>query len=166
MSQIEELQGRITAALDRISQGLDLQANTTADPEEMAALQQALDDERTASQQLEERNKTLNDRISELEAEVEALTAQVASAGSVELPDMLEKYGSAIAEAREASEKLRANNEKLREAHTAGSSEPHLINSGMMAELDSLKSMRDLDKAELMAILETLEGVLGASDAA
>ena len=91
MSQIEELQGRIANALDRISQGLDLQANMQADPEAVAALQQALEDERTASQQLEERNKALNERIASLEAQVEALEAQEPAVQDVTVPDVLER---------------------------------------------------------------------------
>lgn len=165
MSQIEELQGRIANALDRISQGLDLQANMQADPEEVAALQQALEDERTASQQLEERNKALNERIASLEAQVEALEAQEPAVQDVTVPDVLERYGSTIAKLRETNQTMRATNERLRDANKARTGEPHLINSGMMAELDSLKASYELDRAEMTAILESLEAVLGPSQA-
>lgn len=163
MSQIEELQGRIANALDRISQGLDLQANTQTDPEEIAELQQALEDERTAAQQLEERNKALNERIASLEAKVEELESQEPAAQDVTLPDSLEKTGASLAQVREANGKLRASNERLREANKARTGEPHLINSAMMAELEGLKSAQAMDRAEMTAILETLEAVLGSS---
>lgn len=166
MSQIEELQGRIANALDRISQGLDLQANTQADPEEMAAIQQALDEERTAAQQLEERNKMLHERITALEAEVAELHAKDTPAQSVAFPDVLEKFGGTIAQMRDTSQRQRDSNERLRDANKARTGEPHLINSGMMAELDSLKAARDLDRAEMTAILETLEAALGPSQSA
>lgn len=161
MSQIEELQGRIASALDRISQGLDLQANTQVSVDELTALQQALDAERDAVMQLEERNKTLNDKITSLEGEVSTLSAQVAAASAVEMPDLMTQFGASIADARTANETVRVSNEKLRAANSANVSEPHMINSGMMAELDSLKAMRALDQAELTAILEMLEAALG-----
>lgn len=166
MSQIEELQGRIANALDRISQGLDLQANTQADPEEMAALQQALEEERIAAQQLEERNKALNERITALEAQVETLAAQEPVVEDITVPDVLERYGSTIAKLRETNQTMRTTNERLREANKARTGEPHLINSGMMAELDSLKAAYDMDRAEMTAILESLEAVLGPTPTA
>lgn len=163
MSQIEELQGRITNALDRISQGLDLQANTQADPEEVAALRQALDEERTAAQQLSERNKSLNERIETLESELTELKAKETGTEDVSLPDLYEKFGASVKEARDANDALQATVVKLREANAAQSGEPHLINSGMRTELESMKSARALDRAEMMAILETLEAVLEPS---
>lgn len=166
MSQIEELQGRIANALDRISQGLDLQANTQADPEEISALQQALEEERTAAQQLEERNKALNERIAALEAEVTTLQAQDTAPQDIQLPDSLHQLGASVAATREANQAVRAANERLREANKTHTGEPHLINSGMMAELDSLKATQDMDRAEMTAILETLEAVLGSSQSA
>lgn len=166
MSQIEELQGRIASALDRISQGLDAQSVAQADPAEMDALREALDEERSAVQQLEERNRVLNERISALETKVEELSAQDGSTGEGALADAMEAVGTSIAQVRKANTNVRNNNQKLREANASNSSEPHLINSGMMAELDSLKSMRELDQAELTAILEALEAVLGPDTAA
>ncbi|MEO0371560.1 MAG: hypothetical protein AAF231_08920 [Pseudomonadota bacterium] len=169
MSQIEELQGRIASALDRISQGLEVQATAQADPEEMAALQQSLEEERSAVQQLEERNKSLNDKIAALEMQVTGLQAEVAASAAaapvaIQLPDMMGQVGATIAQLREANDTVLGSNERLREAHSAGVSEPHLINSGMMAELEGLKAMREMDKAELTAILETLEAVLGGNE--
>lgn len=171
MSQIEELQGRIASALDRISQRLEVQATSQADAQEMEELQQSLAEERSAVQQLEERNKALNDKIAALEMQITGLKAEVEAAASatppsIQLPDMMGQVGSTIAQLREANESLQGSNERLREAHSANVSEPHLINSGMMAELEGLKAMREMDKAELTSILETLEAVLGPNDSA
>jgi len=82
MSQIEELQSRITAAMDRIGTGLSA-LSTAQDAAEQDDLKQALDDERTANAQLEERVKTLNAQLADVpppvdnSQELEALQAEV-----------------------------------------------------------------------------------------
>ena len=166
MGQIEELQGRIATALDRISQGLDLQANAPGTSGETEALMQALEEERITTQQLEERNKALNDKIAALEAQLSDLQEQMPTEDDIGFPDVIERFGSTIAKARETNKKTRDNNKKLREAILAEANEPHLINSSMMTELNSLRSARELDRAELQAILESLEAALDGSQPA
>lgn len=166
MGQIEELQGRIATALDRISQGLDLQANTPGDSGDTAELMQALEEERVTTQQLEERNRALNDKIATLEAQLDALQAQMPTEEDIGFPDVMQKFGATIAKLRESNQTARDNNKKLRQSMMVGISEPHLINSGMMQELNSLRSARELDRAELQAILESLEAALGGSQTA
>ncbi|MEO0783783.1 MAG: hypothetical protein AAFZ46_18790 [Pseudomonadota bacterium] len=163
MGQIEELQGRIATALDRISQGLDLQANIQVDADEVETLQQALDDERITAQQLEERNKALNDKIAALEADLADAQAKASQAADAGFPDVLEQFGATVAEVREISQATRDENQTLRDAVAAGTSETDLINSSMTTELSSLRADRALDRAELQAILETLEAALGGS---
>ena len=152
----------MATALDRISQGLDLQANTQVDAGDVEELKQALEDERITAQQLEERNKSLNDKIAALEADLAEAQAHV-SALRDNFPDVLEKFGSAIAEVREINEATREKNKSLRDSMAEGINEPHLINSGMMAELNSLRADRTADRIELQAILETLEAALDQS---
>jgi hypothetical protein len=61
MSDIDELQRRITAALDRVAGGLDqLGAKSGGDT---AALEQALDDEKLANAHLSERVRLLKQQI-------------------------------------------------------------------------------------------------------
>ncbi len=88
MEQIEELQARILAAMDRISTGVGalenahIQAQASADTTRLA---QELDEERVANAQLEERLKVLRDRMEEVEktaggadaATVEAMEAEL-----------------------------------------------------------------------------------------
>ena len=157
MGQIEELQGRIATALDRISQGLDLQANTQVDVDEVETLQQALEDERVTAQQLEERNKALNDKIAALEADLADAQAQASQAADAGFPDVLEQFGATVAEVRQISQATRDENQTLRDAVAAGTSE---------TDLSSLRADRALDRAELQAILETLEAALGGSQPA
>ena len=62
MSDIAALEGRITAALDRIRSGLDqVAAAAPAGGDASAALQDQLDEERTANAQLVERVRALKE---------------------------------------------------------------------------------------------------------
>ena len=77
MSNIEELERRITAALDRIGKHVDnLEAVSPAsvNPEELAQLRAELEEEKLVSGQLEERNKKLREKY---DAAREALEAQL-----------------------------------------------------------------------------------------
>ena len=97
MNQIEELQGRIQAALERISAGTaalqEARAADKARAEDAAAeaakaaetaaagaanaeLEQALDEERTANAQLEERVKVLHARLKDAESSAPSGTAR------------------------------------------------------------------------------------------
>ena len=74
MTQIEELQGRILAAMERIGSGVGRleQAHAAAKEEaklaaDTSVLEQALDEEKTVNAQLEERVKVLHTRLQELE---------------------------------------------------------------------------------------------------
>ncbi|MEL7011651.1 MAG: hypothetical protein AAFO72_00060 [Pseudomonadota bacterium] len=166
MSQIEELQGRIATALDRISQGLDLQANTPVDTTQIDELKQALEDERVTAQQLEERNKALNEKIATLEGALADAQAQISALQDSGFPDVLERFGTTIAEVRQINQATRDKNKELRDAMEAGISEPHLVNSSMMSELANLRAERELDRSELQAILETLEAALAKPQSA
>lgn len=158
MGQIEELQGRIAAALDRISQGLDLQANTLSDPEDIAAMREALDEETMASEQLKERNKALHARVEELEAQQSAPSPELSSAGD------LSGLKDELSDLRSENERMRKINARLRAANEQNVGEPHLINSGVMAELDSLRAARKVDRAEMAAILTALEAAIGSDN--
>ncbi len=95
MSDISDLENRISAAMDRISRGLE--TVTSPAPEtntaELESLQSALANEKLANAQLTERLNALNGRIEELERDLE-------SSG-----DAVEK----AVEAREAAELLLAS---------------------------------------------------------
>ena len=72
MSEISELERRITAALDRASQALDkLSAATTADGDS-GDLAAELEAERVANAQLEERVRAIKDKQETMVARLEA----------------------------------------------------------------------------------------------
>ncbi len=157
MSQIEELQSRITAALDRIGQGLEAQsANAGADPSELDALRSQLDDEKAVSAQMEERNKRIKEKLDTAEAAVATIEASAEA--------KLQKLDQELQALRRANQQLRDNNLSLRNAIEAGVAEPHLINKAMMAELQALRAARNADKAETDAVLDELARLLQSDE--
>lgn len=158
MSDIEDLQSRITAAMDRIGTGVETLVQSAAD----AGLAEALEDEKLANAQLTERVKSLNEKHA---SELAALQSEAEAAG--QLRAELEVQGQAmsrldgdIQRLRQANDQLRASNAALREANEAGVGEPHLINKAMLAELEGLRAARATDTAEAAAILSRLEAML------
>lgn len=88
MQDIVELERRITAALDRIGTGLEARgagAGAEGGADEIARLTEALDEERMANAQLNERVRVLHDRVAQAagggdrSAELAELQAQIAA---------------------------------------------------------------------------------------
>lgn len=150
MSQIDELQSRITAAMDRIGQGLD---GLSGAPDvgavgEMEALTQQLDEEKLANAQLLERARRLKERLRDSRIN---LSTHIQTQG-----DTAEKLDAELGRLRQANALLRESNQALREANEAGVAEPHLINKAMLAELESLRAIRAAEAVETQAIMSTL----------
>lgn len=75
MSDISELEGRLTAALERIARGVDGMQAAVAEPDEgedVQALRRALENEALVTAQMEERVRALTSRQTELEEELGA----------------------------------------------------------------------------------------------
>jgi len=163
MADIEELQRRLTVAIERIGKGVEgLEAPPpTQDgaPVDVAALQAklaeaetALEDERIVGQQRDERIKTLHAKLEDAQATMKArLDAQSEATAQIDLE---------LQRLRRANEKLRENNKALREAQEAGISDPHLINTSMIAELEALTAARAAEIAEAAAIEAALKQLL------
>ena len=167
MQDLQELERRITLALDRIAQGVEAldgltvlpQGATAPEPQAPAAdpeaqrLAEALQVERDANAQLQARLQALHDRqaagSAPLEARVEALTAQIDAQG-IELGRM-----------KSTSVQLRETNRALREAAERGVSDPQLVNKSLQAELDALRAARAAEVAELDGILAELKPLIG-----
>ncbi len=161
MSELPQLETRITAALERIRTGLDgLQAapepqsgaDASALEAQVGELNTKLDEEQTANAQLEERVKLLKERqdgkLAELESNVDAGRARSA------------RMDRELQRLRQVNAELRDINSKLREAVAEGVSEPHLVNKAMLAELEALRAARAADAAEMDAILEELTPII------
>lgn len=154
MSDIDELQRRITAALDQVAYGLDkLAATAPAGPDE--ATLTALEDERTANAQLQERVRALRKKS---DSDLSALTTQLeeGTARAAQLDIELQRL-------RRANDQLTEACRALREANTEGVGEPDLVNKAMQAELEALRAARAADVAEASAILANLQPLVDAA---
>ena len=150
MADISELEGRITAALDRIGGGLDA-LSSKPDPaaaEELQQLRAALEEEKTVNAQLVARVSAIREKQ---ENTVAKLTEEVDR-----LRRLLEEGEAGVTRLRKVNAQLRANNTALREAVAQGLAEPHLVNKSMMAELEALRATQAADRAELDAVLGEL----------
>ncbi|MEM6371855.1 MAG: hypothetical protein AAF727_03620 [Pseudomonadota bacterium] len=150
MSEIDALQQRLAAAMDRIATGVSsLEAGSGADT---TALQSELDDEKVANAQLQERVRKMAERqdaaVAEAKAASEAVQTRVA-AMDLELQRL-----------RKANDQLRQSNAALRTANEEGVGEPHLINKAMLAELEGLRAARAADVAEASSIIGALTPLL------
>ena len=151
MSQIDALQARITAALDRITKGLEAREDAP-DPEEVARLHQQLADANATNARLEGQVTDLREIVA---ARDEALAAADAARD-----ESLRKLDTDLQSLRAANQQLRDTNRALREAHAAGVAEPQLINTALQAELDGLRATRAADRAEVETVLAELARVI------
>ena len=159
MSQIEELQGRINAAMNRIGAGGE--ALASREPEQSApdpAVLEQLEEEKLANAQLQERLKSIKTKHG---AQIEQLTADLA----VQTQAMA-RLDMDLQRLRQSNEQLRDSNAALRKANEEGVGEPHLINKAMLAELEALRATHAADAAESSAVLSRLEPLLAAAAAA
>lgn len=165
MSQIEELQGRITAAMARIDAGTRVLAGRAEDAAPEPDLAAALEEERRTSTQLEDRLRALraehDDRIAALKAEldrskeIEALKVELAA-----FDQAMGQLDMDLQRLREANEQLRASNAALRTANENGVGKPRLINKAMLAELEALRATRATEVAEVGVVLAKLKPLL------
>lgn len=163
MSDISELAQRISTALARLEAGVQSLSNTPVpsedrtekDSAEVGELRDALDIERTANAQLEERVKAIKGKqegtVETLEMRVKKLRAQ------------LDTQENEVHQLRRINQTLRETAAKLRLANEANVGDTHLINRMMMAELEALRATRETDKKDVDEVLgelrELVEGV-------
>jgi uncharacterized protein (DUF885 family) len=152
MSEINELERRITRALDRIRDGIATVESGSRQSDDSTALKAQLDEERTVNAQLEERIRALKERHA---AEIEAL-ASANSGAEVRHADL----ETALDRLRQANEALRDNNAALRAALADGVADADMINDALQAELEALSAQQAADAAEVEAILTELKPIV------
>lgn len=158
MQEIAELERRITAALERIGRGLEGLAEpappavASLEPSvavgEVAALNEALDEERMANAQLQERLRVVRDKDADAHL---ALTTRI-----TELDGQTEAQSDEIKMLRRQVSQLTEHIAILQEAAISGVTEPHHINRAMMTELETLRAARATEADELAEIVATL----------
>ena len=155
MSDIEHLQGRILAALERASRGADKLAVAK---DEIPDLSQDLAQERAVNVELADQvdalKKRLADETSHLRAELATAQAQNNSADAART--QTEKLDMELQRVRRANAQLADACAALREANAEGVGDAGLINAALQAELDAVHAARRADVAEADAILSVL----------
>ncbi len=155
MSDIAELEHRITAALERIGTGVDglAAADASADGNEADTLREALEAEKTANAQLEERVSAIKEKqettIKDMESRIETLTTEKS------------KHEADAKKLLHVNAQLRESNDALRESNESGVGDAHLINKAMQTDLEALKATRNADLAELETIMAELKPLIG-----
>ena len=155
MTPLEDLERRIAAAFDRIAQAAEhapAPAPLEDKSEELSALRLALEEERTANAQLEERVRSIREKQ---ETQVMALQAQVDDQKAA-----MAKLDGALQSLRSAAQVLRDNNQALRAALEQGGADPSLLDQALQAELDSLRADRAAEQAEVAAVFGALAPLL------
>ncbi len=157
MSDISELESRITAALDRIAwsveNGLDQPANMptavpTAAPSGDSDLAEELEIERTT-------NQKLSAASAENVAQIERLEVRVSR-----LADKLEQTETENKRLENVIETLSQNNDALREANAAYQGDADSADAGANAQLEHLRALRDADRGELDDIMAELAPIV------
>lgn len=158
MSDIAEFERRITVALERIDAGIDAGldvATAGASPDnsaEISELNTALEAERMANAQLEERVSAIKDKqettMKEMQERIEALgeslTAQESQARDLE----------------QANNELQTQNQELRSANEKSVGEADQTSKAMQAELETLQATRKADLSELETIMAELKPII------
>ncbi len=156
MNDLSEYERRIGAALDRIGQVVAVArpaAGAAAHQGDVAALQDALDAERTANAQLTERVRAIKDKQETMVAVLERNVAR--------LTQQLDAQGRELHRQKRLNAQMMDTNRALSDAARTGVTEPHLVNKAMMTELEALRASRAADVAEMDEILSELKPLIG-----
>ena len=152
MSDIAELERRITGALDRAYQALERLSAASEDSSDLEAMKTELEAERVANAQLEERVRAIKDKQ---ETTVAGLEAEVKRLKEALMPRDGEEQ-----QVRPAHEELRSSNAAQREANAKGLPDADLVNSALITEIEGLRAQRASVQAEIDEVLATLEPIL------
>lgn len=183
MSEIADLENRLSAALDRIARGVDgidtsgapvSAANDTsnAQAERIAELEAALENERQAKAVLEDQIQTLSGAAAVSapsigDADVEALKQAHAEeleyvrAVAASEREAWEGLNSRLVRMRRTNKLMRSNAAAMRQAASAKVADPEAINQSLQLELEALQAAQELERAETDVILKTLQPLLG-----
>ncbi len=129
MSQIEELQRRIITAMERIGNGVEALHDAGSAAGDDTSLRTALEEERVANAQLEERLKTIKERHAQ---EIDALRAQPAPSSEVDA------LRAQLAEATSQLATVEAARAELADAKAALENTDEV--EGLKAEIETLRS--------------------------
>ena len=152
MSDIAELERRITFALERVAKAAERgSGQSTA----MSELKDKLTEEQLECERLRDRLQDLKDShaaaIEALEGKLDKVRGQVA------------RQEHDLAKIRGVNAQLRENNARLREANASGLADVDLVNTALSTELDAVRTAQAADRAELNAVLDELRPLVEES---
>lgn len=148
MSDIAELESRLSAALDRIANGV----GRIGAAEVPASVVEELAAEREANAQLEARVVAIKERQETMIASLQEDVARMTKA--------LSGMDADVQRLKSVNAELRATNAALRTANAAGLADADLVNSAMSAEVDALRALEAGNRAEIDRALGMLEPML------
>lgn len=156
MSDLQQVERRLAAALARIARGLE-RAGTAQAPaaDETAALRAALDKERAANAQLSERVHQIKQRQETSFAQLERKLAR--------LTEQLDLQSLEMLRLKKANARLIEANAGLRQAQAEGFPDATLVNRSISAELEALQAERRAEMAEMEEILAELKPLVAAA---
>ncbi|MFN7596580.1 MAG: hypothetical protein ACK5PT_07500 [Cereibacter sp.] len=151
MSNIEELERRISVAFDRIGQAVD-RFVPAAPGIDTAALQDALQAEQATNAELTERLRVMTLRGESDAAEATEKVGRLVRA--------LDAQGIELQRLKNTVIQLRESLRALREAQTGAVADPHLLNTAMLVELEALQATRLTEMAQIEEILAELHPLI------
>ena len=151
MSNIEELERRISVAFDRIGQAVD-RFVPAAPGIDTAALQDALQAEQATNAELTERVRVMTLRGESDAAEATEKVGRLVRA--------LDAQGIELQRLKNTVIQLRESLRALREAQTGAVADPHLLNTAMLVELEALHATRLTEMAQMEEILAELHPLI------
>jgi len=152
MSDIKDLERRISVAFDRIGQAVDSLV-PAAPGIDAAGLQDALQAEQATNAELTERLRVMTLRGESDAAEATEKVGRLVRA--------LDAQGIELQRLKNTVIQLRESLRALREAQTAGVADPHLLNTAMLVELEALQATRLTEMAQMEEILAELHPLIG-----
>lgn len=154
MENIEEVNGRIMRAMERLAQAVDQLSDGAYG--EVERLQHALDGEKQVNGELIARVQILEER------QEQAITALEAKARDA--TDRVAALDRELQQLRYANAQLIANCDALREANAEGLSSPDAIDQSLKAELEAIRALRSAEMTEAQEIISALTPLLRASE--
>ena len=152
MSDIKDLERRISVAFDRIGQAVDGFV-PAAFGTGTAELQDALRTEQATNAELTERLRVMTLRGESDAAEATEKVGRLVRA--------LDAQGIELQRLKNTVIQLRESLRALREAQTGAVADPHLLNTAMLVELEALHATRLTEMAQMEEILAELHPLIG-----
>ena len=182
MSELNELEGRIAQALQRIRTGVeglaaapaeDMVPATEADAlaeqltlvtADLADATEALAAEKTRTAELQDKLARL--QAAQAEAQASAAEVQAMTARAAAMVEQAEATEAELRTLRASVQELQAANAELRRSALTGVTDPALINRSLAADLEAVQNARLAELRDLDTILKLLAPVLeGSSNA-